>query len=346
MSKKLTFILLLIMLILLLATFNVLALFPEKEINYLLCFNPGGETDLTAQAQQKELEKILGVEVKINYKIGGGGALGWSKLVKSKADGYTAAGFNLPHIILQPLLNSNIDYKTESIEPVFIFNFTPNILAVHKKSPFKNLSDFIDYAEKNPGLVTIGGSGSYSANHIGTLKFNHTASINTKYIPFTGSGEAVPALLGQHVDALMTYAPMAIRNSGQMRVLAVAAEERIPAMPETATFKELGFDYLEGAYRGMAVPPQTPAARVEKLAAANLELTLSSSFKKKLEDLGFTVLQMGPKESEDFIKERSKYYRKIIAELKIKTEKHSSAFEEKGSFSQGAFYGRGDYAWK
>lgn len=73
--------------------------FPEKPVTYIICFNPGGESDITARLQHKHLEEALGQKVIIEYRIGGGGALGWSELVKSKPDGYTIAGDNLPHVI-------------------------------------------------------------------------------------------------------------------------------------------------------------------------------------------------------------------------------------------------------
>jgi len=315
MTKRLFSILLVSVLLISLFSFNVLAEFPEKPLNYIVCFNPGGESDITARAQQKPLEEVLGVDVVVQYKIGGGGAVGWSELVKANPDGYTVAGFNLPHIILQPLVRDNPGYATEDIKPVFIFEATPNILAVHKDSPFQTLDDFVSYAKENPGVITVGGSGSYSANHLGTLEFDQEAEIKTTYIPFTGSGEAVPALLGQHVSALMTYTTMGIRHSDEMRVLAVAADERVPAMPDTPTFKELGYEYVEGAYRGMAAPPDTPDDIVAELADANLAVNNMPSFKNQLEDMGFQIIDMGPQESEEFIQDRIEYYKEILAEV-------------------------------
>lgn len=92
MSKRLFSILLVSVLLISLFSFSVLAEFPEKPLNYIVCFNPGGESDITARAQQKPLEEVLGVDVVVQYKIGGGGAVGWSELVKAKPDGYTVAG--------------------------------------------------------------------------------------------------------------------------------------------------------------------------------------------------------------------------------------------------------------
>jgi tripartite-type tricarboxylate transporter receptor subunit TctC len=100
-----------------------------------------------------------------------------------------------------------------------------------------------------------------------------------------------------------------------MRVLAVAAEERVPAMPDVPTFKELGYDYIEGAYRGLAAPPGTPDDVVQKLAEANLAVNEMPSFKNKLQDMGFQIINMGPEESEEFIDDRITYYEEILKEV-------------------------------
>jgi len=191
----------LVLLIALIAAGTAFAQFPAKPLDYVLAFNPGGESDIFARAQQPLLEKILGQKVMVSYKIGGGGAVGWADLVKQRPDGYTFTGHNLPHIILQPLTMSNCGYKTNEIIPVYTFMSTPNVIAVNAKSPFKTLDDLVKFAKANPGAVLIGGSGSASANEIGQKVFDKLAGIKTTYIPFTGSGDAIPALLGGHVSA-------------------------------------------------------------------------------------------------------------------------------------------------
>src|SRR5690606_4235712 len=101
----------------------------------LITFDPGGQSDIEARRQQPLLEKYLGVPIIITYKTGGGGSVGWSELANSPADGYTIAGNNIPHIILQPIERTNAGYRTEDLEPVAMFQSTPIGLAVLKSSP-------------------------------------------------------------------------------------------------------------------------------------------------------------------------------------------------------------------
>ncbi len=97
--------------------------FPTRQVTYVVCFDPGGQSDRGARIYQPHLEKVLGQKVIIDYKVGGG-ALGWRELTRAKPDGYTFAGFNIPHIILQPL-QQDVGYQTEQIVPVMIFQRTP-----------------------------------------------------------------------------------------------------------------------------------------------------------------------------------------------------------------------------
>jgi len=160
--------------------------FPSRQLTYVVCFDPGGQSDRGARLYQPHLDKLFGQKVIIDYKVGGGGALGWRELTRAKPDGYTFAGFNIPHIILQPL-QQDVGYQTEQIVPVMIFQRTPLGLAVLNTSPIKTLQDFIDQAKKEPGAISVGGSGSFSGYHMATLRLEKLTGTKLTYVPFTGS---------------------------------------------------------------------------------------------------------------------------------------------------------------
>lgn len=292
------------------------AKFPEKPVNYLIPFNPGGESDIFARAQQPLLEKELGQSVLISYKTGGGGSVGWNELIRAKPDGYSTAGFNLPHIILQPLQRKTSGYQTKEIEPVMIFMNTPNILAVPTNSPYKTLQDFIDAAKAKPGALTLGGSGSSTANHLGVVRLNKLAGIKISYVPFTGTGDAMPAFLGGHVTGLMTYTTMAMQYKNDLRALAVATEKRFPVLPDVPTFKELGYDLVEGAYRGLAVPPGTPKEIIKVLYGACAKTNADPEFAKKMGEMGFLLENLDPAASAKLVDKLTGEYKAVLDELK------------------------------
>jgi len=289
--------------------------FPTKRITYNICFNPGGESDITARFQEQLLKKILGQDIAINYKIGGGGALCWSELVQTKPDGYTIAGHNLPHIALQPLEMGNPGYKTLDLKNIYFFESTPNLLLVRNDSPYKTLKDFVEYAKKTPGAVTVGGSGTSSANDLGTTMLNKAAGIQLTYVPFGGTGSAVPALLGSHVTALMSYSTMGIQYAGKFRALAIASETRMDVLPDVPTFKELGYDVVEGAYRGVAAPPGTPDEVIKILANAFETVHKDPEVRKKMDQNGFKTEFMGPEASLELVKKKMVEYEVIMKEL-------------------------------
>ena len=290
--------------------------YPNKPLTYMICFDPAGESDITARIQEQALKKYFGQNVVITYKIGGGGSIGWSELIQSKPDGYTIAGHNLPHTVLQPLERGNAGYKTLDLKQIYFFESTPDLLVVRQDSPFKTLKDFVEYAKKNPpGVVTVGGSGTSSANDLGTAMLNKAAGIQLTYIPFGGTGSAIPALLGGHVTALMTYSTMGVQYSGKFRSLAIASEERMAVLKDVPTFKELGYDVVEGAYRGVAAPPGTPDDIIKYLANVFEKVMKDPEVQKKMDQNGFKTEYMGPEASLALVKKKMVEYETIMKGL-------------------------------
>jgi len=163
-----------------------LAKYPDKPITYIVVFSPGGESDVTARMQQKHLEEELGVKILVTYKTGGGGAVGWAELVRAKPDGYTIAGVNEPHTILQPLQRIDAGYETEELTRISCFQYTPCSVIVRQDSPFKTMQDLIEYAKEYPGQLTIGGTGTWASTHFTYILLQKEADINLIYVPFAG----------------------------------------------------------------------------------------------------------------------------------------------------------------
>ena len=153
----------------------------------------------------------------------------------------------------------------------------------------ETVQDLIAYAKKNPGKLTFSGSGKGTANQLAYVTFDRLAGIKTTYVPFKGTGAAVTALLGNQVMAEWGYTtvPPKYQNT---RMLAVAMEKRHPIFPDVPTFKELGFDMVSGAYRGIAVPKSTPEPLRKKLASMIDQINHDPAFIKKMEDNGFAML--------------------------------------------------------
>ena len=289
--------------------------YPAHQINYMVCFDPGGQSDREARRQQPLLEKLLGQKVIVDYKIGGGGALGWRALTKAKPDGYTFAGFNIPHVILQPL-QQDVGYKTEQINPVFIFHKTPLALAVLETSPFKTLKDLVDHAKKNPFLVSVGGSGAYTGYHMATLRFEKMIGTRLTYVPYTGAAPQMTSFLGGHIVAVFGASDDLTRYRDTIRVLGFATENRFPGFPDVPTLKEQGFDMVEGIDRGIAVPPNTPANVIKTLEAAFMDIARRPEFQEEQRKGGFIPLAMGHEEVKEYMKKMTALYTELVQGLK------------------------------
>ncbi len=289
--------------------------YPTRQISYLICFDPGGQSDREARRQQPLLDKILGQKVIIDYKVGGGGALGWRELVRAKPDGYTIAGFNIPHVILQPL-QQEVGYKTEQIEPVAIFQRTPLAIAVLNTSPFKTMQDLVEHAKKNPGAVSLGGSGTFTGYQMATLRLEKLTGARYTYVPFNGSAPQITAWLGGHVTAIWGNSDDLIRYKDKARLLGFASDRRFPDFPDVPTLKELGLSLSEAIDRGVAVPPKTPQAIIKKLEAAFLEIASKPEIQAEMRAQGFVPVAMGQEESKDYLAKMTAIYTESSAGLK------------------------------
>ncbi len=281
---------------------------PDKNLQYWQAFPPGGESDISARHQQVVLKKKCpAIETVVQYKAGAGGALLWTQMNALPADGLNIVGVNLPHIVFQPI-EGEVQYKTADITPVYWFHYTPDALVVPESSPYKNFADFIRAAKATPGKFNLGGSGLNSANHAAHERLNAAFGVKSTYVPYKGTGDMASAVVGAQIDGAMTYTAFAINQKTRVRALAVAMEKRHPLLPEVPTFKELGVDWVDGAYRGIGVPKSTPVDvrnRVSELWAA---LNKDPEMKELADKNGFELINVGADQMDAFMKDRTRIY--------------------------------------
>ncbi|MEM3214993.1 MAG: tripartite tricarboxylate transporter substrate binding protein [Conexivisphaerales archaeon] len=292
--------------------------FPSHPITYIIPFNPGGQSDIQARLQQGLLEKELHVPIVITYEPGGGGALGWSNLVHGKADGYTVAGINLPHIILQPLVRGkSAGYETNQILPLAFFQRTPIGLAVLKTSPFKTLKQLVAYAKAHPGAVTISGVGVWTGHYMTYLELEKAAGIKLTYIPSTGDSETVTNLLGGSTKVALFSSNDFVSYKSKLRVLAIASSKRLSFLPNIPTFKEQGYNIVESIDRGVGVKQGTPKAIVDVLEKAFIKAMHNKDTIAKMKAEGFEPIFMNMQQSEEHIKKLKTKYELLLKQLNI-----------------------------
>jgi tripartite-type tricarboxylate transporter receptor subunit TctC len=281
---------------------------PDRNVLYWQAFPPGGESDLSARHQQVVLKKkCAAIDTIIQYKAGAGGGLMWGQMNQLPGDGLNVVGINLPHIVFQPM-EGQVQYKTQDITPVFWFHYTPDILVVPEQSPIKSFADFIKAAKVAPGTLNLGGSGLNSANHAAHERLDRAFGVKTNYIPYKGTGDMATAVLGSQIDGAMTYTPFAIANKSRLRALAVAMENRHPLLPDVPTFKELGVDWVDGAYRGIGVPRSTPPEARKRLSDLWAVLNNDPEMKELAARSGFELINIGVEQMDAFMNDKVRLY--------------------------------------
>ena len=288
---------------------------PQKNLIYWQAFPPGGESDLSARHQQTVLKKRCpGIDAVIQYKPGAGGGLMWAQMNGLPADGLNIVGINLPHIFLQPL-EGQVQYKTEDVTPVYWFHYTPDAIIVLQSSVIKNYQDLVTMARSQGPKLSFAGSGLNSANHATSERFNQLVGAKTTYVPFKGTGDLTTAVLGGHVSGAMSYTAFAINNKDRVRALAVASPKRHPLLPDTPTFKELGIDWVDGAYRGIGVPKSTSPQARKRLSDLWATLNADPEMKALAEKSGFELVDIGVEGMDAFMRERAKAYAETARRL-------------------------------
>ena len=281
---------------------------PEKSITYWQGFPPGGEADQSARHQQVVLKrKCPGIETIVQYKPGASGGLMWAQMNSLPGDGYNIVGVTLPHIVLQPM-EGQVQYKTEDITPIYWFRYMPDAVVVPEQSAVKTFQDLLRLAREQPGKLTLAGSGSNSANHAAHERLNLITGIQTIYVPYKGTGDLVPAVIGGQVTGAMAYSAFAVTNKGRVRALAVAMEKRSPQLPDVPTFRELGIDWVDGGYGGIGVPKSTPLEARRRLSDLWGVLNNDPEMKELATKAGFDLIDINIDRVDQFMKERMQAY--------------------------------------
>lgn len=271
---KRLFLCILCLTIILMASSTLLAAgsYPERPITMLVAFKPGGGTDVAARGIARYFEKYLGEGAKIAVvnKPGAGGEIGFTTLATSKPDGYTIGFINVPAIIAYSI-ERETRYKMADFQPIGNLVYDPGIWTVRADSEIKTLKNAIDFAKANPGVLTIGTTGSSgSSEHIAIMQMERLTGAKFNHAPFGSTAPMRSALLGGHVPvgAFNLGEAVSLASEGKIRILGVMGNKRSSLAPDVPTFKEQGYDLISGSSRGIAAPKGMPADILKMLETA------------------------------------------------------------------------------
>ncbi len=292
--------------------------YPNRPINMIISYAPASATDLGSKVMAERVSEFLGQPLISVYKPGGGGSLGAAFAAKAKPDGYTVLLASSTPLIISPIVKK-MDYKMEDFILLGSYGGVPMWVVVKKDARWKTLKDFIDEVKKTPGGFQTGTYGKLTAADFVLELFNKYAGIKLVNLPFKSSGEAITALLGGHIEACVLSGAAGHLQSGTVRILAAAEEERLAGLPDIPTFKELGYPIVVPTAYAFAFPKGTPKAVVDRFADAQ-QKAIEKYRKEITEGLRKVEQWASFRSAEDTVKkyqEGYKVYFKLAQELGV-----------------------------
>ncbi len=295
--------------------------FPKKPVAMIVAYSPGGGTDTAARVLAKFVGPHLGQRLIVQNKPGAGGQIGFSNLARAKNTGYKIGFINVPSIFMVKMLRENVPYEMSDFEPIANIQLDPVVLAVNADSPLKTFADFLAAAKKDPGKFNIAGDGPQSNNQLQVVVAEDKLGIDINFVPFSGSGPAISAVLGNQVDAAVPSASSATNHvkNGRLRVLAVFADQRYSYLPDVPTIKEAsGIDVpgIGASMRGIAIPKGVSAERKAHLEKAFAEVMVDPKFIAHAKKMGMPLNYMTAKEFSAYLIEAEQAVKQYIHLLK------------------------------
>lgn len=290
--------------------------YPKKPIMAIVAFPAGGGTDIIARSILRTAEKYTGQGFVVDNKPGGGGAIGFTAFANAPKDGYTIGFINAPTIVLNPIqLADKVRYKLDDFVPIANFVNDPGVFAVPFDSPIKTMKDFIDHAKANPNTVKLGYGGPGTSEALAVRTLEQAVGIKLRKVPFEGTGPQLSALMGKHIDIMISSATdiYSQHEAKSIRVIAIGAAKPVDLYPGVPTYKESGFDYVQDSMRGLGVPKGMDPKQIQFLADAMKKAFDDPGFQENAKKLHLALQYMGPDDFAKELKRQDTFYRAEFA---------------------------------
>ncbi|HYG43047.1 MAG TPA: tripartite tricarboxylate transporter substrate binding protein [Bordetella sp.] len=299
------------------------AKWPERPVNFIVPFPPGGPVDTTARFTTQPLGEIWQTPIVVDNKAGAGGIVGAQAAAKADPDGYHYFFASIHHAVL-PSLRGNLSYDvTKDFVPVGMAAVFPIVLVVHESLPVKTVPELIAYAKQNPGKLSFGSSGTGGGTHLAGELFNSMTGTRIQHVPYRGSAPAMQDLLGGQVQVMFADGPSARPHlaGGKIRPLGVGNPERSALFPGIPTIAASGVPGYEAySWSGLLAPAGTPAAVVEQVNADMVRVLTNPDTAKSMLAAGAEPKPGTPREFAVFLQAEIDKWSKVIKAAGIKLE--------------------------
>lgn len=265
------------------------ATFPERAITVVTPFPAGGATDALTRVLAEHMGKSLGQTLIVENRAGAATTIGASYVSREKPDGYTMLLATNSTLVTNRFLYKTLSYNPDAFAPIGMIGIGPMVLLASKKSGFKQPADVVSHAKKHPDALSIASFGAGTSSHLAAEYFQQVAGIKMLHVPFKGSTQALPQLIGGDIDLFfdMVSTGMPQADSGKVDVLAITSKKRLSSLPNLPTLSETGYPGFEmTAWFSLVAPQGTPPAITATLRQALQAALQDPAVRKRLLDMG------------------------------------------------------------
>ena len=298
--------------------------YPDRPIKMIVPLAAASAVDVAARIVTQKMAEYMGQQIVIINQPGAAGLIGAEQVARAEPDGYTIGGFNDSIMTMVPNLQSNVRWDIlKDFAPVSLVATVEWGLIASNKSSFKTAADLIAAAKAAPGKIDYGSGGPGSPQHLAMAMFASAAGISLTHVPYKGATQAATDVAAGQIpvgfQGLGTVA--ALVRGGQLRLIGVTTEKRLPLFPDVPTVSESGQPgFFFNSWFAIMAPAATPADIITRLNAEVLKAIGDPEVRRKLEDLGFTVRGTSAKELGVLTREQLAKYARVIKEMGIANE--------------------------
>ena len=290
--------------------------YPERPVTVVVPFTPGGSSDITARTVSAKLQESLGQTFIIDNKPGANGGLGGKFVANAKPDGYTLFVGSIGVFAINPVLYKNLGYDPrKDYDLLSVAVRTPNAIVTRANFPANTVAEFVDYLKKNPNKVSFASSGTGSSDHLTAALFWQKTGTTGIHVPYKGGSAAHLDLIAGNVDVSFQNLGSITQHvkAGKMKLLAVTAEKRDPAVPNVPTLAEAGVPGIDVySWQAFAAPKGLPANVKARLQPALVSAIRNPDVVKKFNELGFEVVGNSPEEFNRFLNDELARWKQVI----------------------------------
>lgn len=268
--------------------------YPRKPITMNVAYSPGGGNDVVARLVARHIQKYLGKRMIVENNPGAGGQVGFTRLAKSKPDGYTLGLISVPSFFLIELLRDGVEFGLDDFEPIANIQSDPIVLVVNPRSEIESFEDFLEVVKSGSKRLNMGGDGPQSNVHLQAAAVDQALNIKTNFISYPGSGPVATGLLSNEIDVglLTASAALTYTNMDRLRPLVVFSKNKHPAYPDVPTISEVSdtaVPLVGTAIRGVIAPKGITEVQKQILSDAFEKLLQDEEFQEAAQNAGIVL---------------------------------------------------------